>query len=289
MRAVPRPPGGAPEVRPYEYADVVAALQAVLPYDWNGFFEARVRSVAPHAPLGGIENGGWKLAYTDVEPDLTEASEGETKIYDFWYSLGIVVDGEGGKGDTESGSIRDVVPGLPAAAAGIAPGMRLVAVNGRRYSERVLRDALRQARSGKEPIDLLVENDEMFHTFRVGLPRRRAVSAPRARRVEDGLGLGDRQAADARRRQALSGKLLFRRRRLLMISAVLLASAMLVQAAAPAPPPRDPSLPPSAEQAKAALDASPRHGEYVDVPVAGGAEAQDLDRLPGAQGQGAAS
>ena len=167
VRAFHGPPGGAPEVRPYEYADVVAALQAVLPYDWNGFFEARVRSVAPHAPLGGIENGGWKLAYTDVEPDLTEASEGETKIYDFWYSLGIVVDGEGGKGDTESGSIRDVVPGLPAAAAGIAPGMRLVAVNGRRYSERVLRDALRQARSGKEPIDLLVENDEMFHTFRV--------------------------------------------------------------------------------------------------------------------------
>ncbi len=56
-----------------------------------------------------------------------------------------------------------------------------------------------------------------------------------------------------------------------MISAVLLVSAVLAQAAAPAPaPPRDPSLPPSAETAKAALESSPRHGEYVDVPYAGG-------------------
>jgi predicted metalloprotease with PDZ domain len=167
VRTFHGPPGGAPEVRTYEYADVVAALQSVLPYDWNGFFEARVRSVAPRAPLGGIESGGWRLAYNDVEPDLTEAAEGETKIYDFWYSLGIMVDGEGGKGDADAGTIRDVVPGLPAAAAGVAPGMRLVAVNGRRYSERVLRDALRAARDSKAPIELLVENVEMFRTYRV--------------------------------------------------------------------------------------------------------------------------
>ena len=45
--------------------------------------------------------------------------------------------------------------------------MRLVAVNGRRYSEKVLRDAIREAKSGSEPIDLLVENVEMFKTCRV--------------------------------------------------------------------------------------------------------------------------
>jgi carboxymethylenebutenolidase len=40
--------------------------------------------------------------------------------------------------------------------------------------------------------------------------------------------------------------------------------------ATPAPP-RDPNLPASEDTAKAALEASPRHGEYVDVKVAGGA------------------
>jgi carboxymethylenebutenolidase len=41
------------------------------------------------------------------------------------------------------------------------------------------------------------------------------------------------------------------------------------QIPAPAPGPRNPNLPAGEEQAKAALETSPRHGEYVDVPVAG--------------------
>lgn len=41
-------------------------------------------------------------------------------------------------------------------------------------------------------------------------------------------------------------------------------------AAAPAAAPRDPNLPPGEEQAKAALESSPRHGEFVDIPREGG-------------------
>jgi len=52
-----------------------------------------------------------------------------------------------------------------------------------------------------------------------------------------------------------------------MILTSILALSLLTQSSAPA---RDPSLPPSADQAKAALDSSPRHGEYVDVPMSGG-------------------
>ena len=75
--------------------------------------------------------------------------------------------GRRGIGNAEDGVIRDVVPGLPAAAAGIGPGMRIVAVNGRRYSEKGLREALRAAKSGKEPIELIVENVETFKTVKV--------------------------------------------------------------------------------------------------------------------------
>jgi predicted metalloprotease with PDZ domain len=166
-RAFHGAPGGGPAVKTYTYADVISALDSVLPYDWNGFFEQRVRRVAPRAPLGGIENGGWKLVYTDVKPELVLAAEEETKVYDFWYSLGMMVGGEGGRGEEDGGTIRDVVPGMPAAAAGIAPGMRLVAVNGRRYSEKGLRDALKAAKAGQEPIELLVEHVEMFRTYKV--------------------------------------------------------------------------------------------------------------------------
>jgi len=166
-RAFHGAPGGGPAVKPYKYEDVIATLNGVAPYDWNGFFEARVRRVAPRAPLGGIENGGWKLVYTDVQPELLRATEEQTKSYDFSWSLGIVVQGEGGSGNAEDGEIRDVVPGLPAAAAGVGPGMRIVAVNGRRYSEKGLREALRAAKAGKDPIELIVENVETFKTVKI--------------------------------------------------------------------------------------------------------------------------
>ena len=162
-------PGSGPMVKTYRFEDVVAALGAVVPYDWAGFFRTRVSDVAPRAPLGGIENGGWKLVYNDVQPELTRAGEEESRLYDFWFSLGIAVEGGGrdSESDSEDGVIRDVVPDRPAAAAGIAPGMRLVAVNGRRYSARILREALAAARSGGGPIELLVENIDEFRTYPV--------------------------------------------------------------------------------------------------------------------------
>jgi len=159
------PPGGGP-VKTYRFEDVVAALGAVTPYDWAAFFRTRISDVALRAPLGGIENGGWKLVYNDVQPELTRAAEEESRLYDFWFSLGIAVQGER-DGDSDDGVIRDVVPDRPAAAAGIAPGMRLVAVNGRRYSARILREALAAAHAGGGPIELLVENVDEFRTYSV--------------------------------------------------------------------------------------------------------------------------
>ena len=84
-------PGGGPEVRTYTFEDVVGALNAVAPHDWASFFKARVEDVAPRAPLGGIEGGGWKLVYADARPELTKAAEEHSKIYDFWYSLGMTI------------------------------------------------------------------------------------------------------------------------------------------------------------------------------------------------------
>jgi len=54
----------------------------------------------------------------------------------------------------------------------------------------------------------------------------------------------------------------------MLLAALLSAFALTTQSASA--PARDAALPPSAEQAKAALDTSPRHGEYVDAPMAGG-------------------
>ena len=37
-------PGGAPALKPYEFADVVAGLNALQPYDWAGFLNDRVQA-----------------------------------------------------------------------------------------------------------------------------------------------------------------------------------------------------------------------------------------------------
>jgi predicted metalloprotease with PDZ domain len=155
---------GPPEVRTYTRADVLAALNAVTPYDWDAFFRERVDAVAPKAPRLWIDDGGWKLVFTEKQPELIASSEEETEIYDFWDSLGIMVQGDGSEG---AGLVVDVVPGMPAEAAGVGPGMKLHAVQGRRYSVDRLRDALRQARGGTEPIVLLVETSEIFGTVSV--------------------------------------------------------------------------------------------------------------------------
>ena len=149
-------PGGASDVRTYTAEDVYAALNSVWPNDWAGFFRERVYDVAPRAPMGGLENAGWKLGFTDGAPALVLAEEDETETYDFWQSLGIMVQGDGTSGP---GVITDVVPGMPAAQAGVGAGMKLLAVEGRRYTSRRLRDALRLARGGTEPIELLVDLD----------------------------------------------------------------------------------------------------------------------------------
>jgi carboxymethylenebutenolidase len=65
----------------------------------------------------------------------------------------------------------------------------------------------------------------------------------------------------------------------LLTTAILMTPAQAAAApqAAPAPKPaaaaapaRDPNLPPSEQQAKAALEKSPRHGEYVDIKLPSG-------------------
>ena len=78
-------------------------------------------------PLEGITSGGWKLVYQDKPSPMFEASE-SGKGLNLTPSIGLLLNGEG--------KVLDVVPDGPVAKAGIAPGMKLIAVNGRKYSRR---------------------------------------------------------------------------------------------------------------------------------------------------------
>jgi predicted metalloprotease with PDZ domain len=150
----------APFVKPYTFDDLVSALDQVAHYDWRKFWNDRLWSTASHAPLGGVEAAGWRLAFDESPSELTRAEETVSKATDLTWSLGLIL-------NNEDGRIADVVFGSAAARAGIIPGMRLIAVNERAYSPDILHDALTAAKNSTEPLRLLVENTEYFRTVAV--------------------------------------------------------------------------------------------------------------------------
>jgi predicted metalloprotease with PDZ domain len=153
------PPSGPPQVKTYTFEDVLNTLTQVAPYDWRRFWSERLTNHGPGAPLGGIEGSGWKLVYDDARSELVRAKEDDRNTVNAAYSIGLWL--------TEDGSITDTVEGLPAAQAGIGPAMKLIAVNGRKFSPDVLRDALRQGKDGSSAVELLVENTEYYKIFKL--------------------------------------------------------------------------------------------------------------------------
>jgi predicted metalloprotease with PDZ domain len=150
---------GPPNVIAYNFDDVVKALNEIAPFDWREFFVSRVNTVTPRAPLGGIEGSGWRVVYNDALPDMLKATESAEKLTDLSFSLGIVL--------KEDGTINDVIPGMAADKAGVGPGMKLIAVNGRRWTPAILRTAVKTAKAGPEAIELLVENGDFFKTCKL--------------------------------------------------------------------------------------------------------------------------
>ncbi len=150
---------GPPKVVPYTFDDVVHALNDVAPYDWASLLRERVGATSTHAPLGGIERDGWKLVYNDQPNVFTHALEKLVKFADFSYSLGFIV--------AQDGKLDDVIVGSPAYQAGLGPGMKLVAVNGRKWTPPVLHAAIKAAQGNSAPIELLVENAQFFRTYSI--------------------------------------------------------------------------------------------------------------------------
>ena len=156
---------GAPAVVPYTFDQLITALNAVQAYDWRNFFLTRLNTKNPRAPLGGIEGGGWRLVYNDTRPNLVRAREEARDIADFRFSIGLDVQADNGSPDY--GSIMDATFGMPAAQAGIGPGMKVVAVNGRAFSPKTLREALKLGKGGNQPLELLIKNGEYYRTFKL--------------------------------------------------------------------------------------------------------------------------
>jgi predicted metalloprotease with PDZ domain len=163
-----------PKVLPYNFDEIVADLNDIAPYDWRTFLNERLESHAAHAPLSGIEHGGYRLTYGTDPTSFEDAYLAMSKQVDAWFSAGIMVN--------IAGNINDVRMNSPAFQAGLGPGTKLVAVNGHAFTGDVLKQAIRGAKGKKESIELIVSNDDEFRI--VHLDYHDGEKYPRLERVQ---------------------------------------------------------------------------------------------------------
>ncbi|HEX5537442.1 MAG TPA: peptidase M61 [Sphingobium sp.] len=143
----------------YTRKDVVDTLNAVQPFDWASFLRTRVDSTSKEAPKGGLELGGYRLVYGETPNSTTKDIEKAIKGIDQSYGVGLAIETDG--------DIVSVIWNSPAFEAGLAAGMKIIAVNGIEFSGDVFKEALTDAKKEKKPIDVIVKQDSNYRTIRL--------------------------------------------------------------------------------------------------------------------------
>lgn len=153
------PANGTAPVVPFTREEMLKALNDTVEYDWERFFYLRINQSHDELPSEFPARLGYRLQYGN-QPDnaLIESEE----LYNYTaeeHSLG------GSFGS--DGAIRSTLtPGMPLEKAGLAPGMKVVAVNKRAFTKERLRDAIADSVSTRQ-IELLVLDGDTYRTFTV--------------------------------------------------------------------------------------------------------------------------
>ncbi len=152
-----------PLIVPYTFDELVADLNEVVPYDWATFLRDRVEKINRRADVAGIEQGGYRLVYRDKpnpsERTMEATANGPRNDLNCWYSVGLRI--------AEDGRINDVLWNGPADKARIAPGDKIVAVNGEIFSASAMKKAIREAKGSSEPIHMILQADKFVRTAEI--------------------------------------------------------------------------------------------------------------------------
>jgi predicted metalloprotease with PDZ domain len=143
----------------YVFEDVVRALNTVEPYDWASFLKTRLLGHGPGAPLDGLKRGGYRLVYTEFQSPYAKSAEARRHTADFMYSLGFSVN--------KDGQLTDVQWDGPAFKAGLTADTQLIAVNGLNYDADLLKRAVTAAKSGGDPVDLVVKINNHIRSVKI--------------------------------------------------------------------------------------------------------------------------
>ncbi len=152
-----------PLIVTYNRDELVRDLNEVMPYDWATFMHERIDQINPRADLAGIERGGYRLVYTDrpsaVEKTIREHGGSRASKLDVWYSLGLRI--------TDTGTIADVKWNGPGDKAGLVPGMKIIAIDGKAFSVENVRAAVVASKDPATPATILAQIDELVSTHTI--------------------------------------------------------------------------------------------------------------------------
>ncbi|MEY3985986.1 MAG: hypothetical protein RLZ59_1431 [Pseudomonadota bacterium] len=143
-------PNGTWDARGATLEEITDTLNGLSTYDWTGLFRDRLNGKSPNAPLSGLTLGGYRLVYTREATPFFRDAEKRSNEANLTYSLGLTV----GK----NGHVNTILWDGPAFKAGLTTAAEIIAVNGRVFTDEVLRDAIGDAEGGKEPIRLIVKS-----------------------------------------------------------------------------------------------------------------------------------
>ena len=146
-----------PMVKPYTFDDVISALNDIAAFDWEKLIRSRIESTGENAIPDGIELSGWQLSYTDKKEDFIRIDENGGA--DLSGSLGVEV--------MKDGVVYDIVPGKAADRAGLASGVKIIAVDGRAFSPAVIDQAVKLTAGDKSSVELITERDGFYKTVTV--------------------------------------------------------------------------------------------------------------------------
>ena len=135
---------------PYEFNDVVAALNTVYPYDWATFLNARINTPGQPAPLGGIEKSGYRLVWKE-EPNPYDKGRSGAAL-NLFHSLGVTLDKDGRVTATRWDSA--------AFNAGVVNGAKVLAVNGIAYDPAAMKAAITEAKAADKSVNLIIQRGE---------------------------------------------------------------------------------------------------------------------------------
>jgi predicted metalloprotease with PDZ domain len=152
--------GGSFTTVTYTFDDVVKALNTVEPYDWAAFLRERLDSIGKPAPLDGLRRGGYKLVFTDTPSELLRAHDEQSKRVNLLFSVGVEL-------DDKDGTVLEVLWDSAAFKAKLTESSVIMAINGAAYNVDVLKDAIRSAKTTKQPIELIVKNGDRFRVLQL--------------------------------------------------------------------------------------------------------------------------